>query len=308
MNSDKNKHLIVVAGPTASGKTKFAIALAKYFNTEIISADSRQCFKEMNIGTAKPTAAEQAQVKHYFVNTHSITDDVNVAEYEQYALKVLSEIFKEKDYAVVCGGTGLYINALCHGIDEMPQINKEIEQKITEQYKKNGLIWLQKETQKHDPVFFANTEQQNPARLLRALVFKLSNHQSITKYKSGTKKERPFTITKIALDLPREILYHRINLRVDNMIKEGLLQEVEALFPYRHLKSMQTVGYAEFYENENFPPTGKELESSVEKIKQHTRNYAKRQITWFKKDKEFHWLSPQNIEEAIKLIEEKNKL
>ncbi len=302
MSTENKKHLIVVAGPTASGKTNFAIAVAKHFNTEIISADSRQCFKEMIIGTAKPTPEEQAQVKHYFVDTHSITDEISVADFEQYALTVLSDILKEKDYAVVCGGTGLYINALCHGIDEMPPIDKNIEQEITEQYNKNGLQWLQEETQKHDPVFYANAEQQNPARLLRALIFKLSNKVSITQFKSGNKKERPFKITKIALDLPREVLYDRINQRVEKMMQEGLLQEIETLYPYRHLKSLQTVGYTEFYTHHNFPPNEEELTIIVEKIKQHTRNYAKRQITWFKKDKEFLWVAPDDINQTLQRL------
>lgn len=280
------KTLIVIAGPTAVGKTAVAIALAKKFGTEIISADSRQCYKEMSIGTAKPTPEELSAVKHYFIDEFSVTENISAADYEKLALGYLNEIFSKHDAAVVCGGTGLYIKALCEGLDEMPTVDPAIEQDVNSKFKEDGLDWLQEMLQLEDPIFYAQAEQQNPARLLRALIFKLSTGKSITEFKTGGRKERDFDIIKIGLELPREVLYERINKRVDIMMQQGLEAEVKTLYPQRDLKNLQTVGYSELFE---YFGGNCSLEFAVDKIKQHTRNYAKRQLTWFKKDTEVNW-------------------
>ncbi len=300
MNSPKHT-VYIIAGATAVGKTAIAIELAEKLGTSIISADSRQCYREMKIGTAKPTPQELARVHHYFINSHSITEDLNAADYEQLALGYLEEIFKEQDTAVVCGGTGLYIKALCEGIDEMPEVDRQIEQDINLQYKEQGLEWLQQTVQKEDPAFYDVGEIQNHVRLIRALAFIRSTGKSITTFRTGQKKERPFRIVKIALEMPREVLYDRINRRVDIMMEQGLLEEAKALYPQKKLKNLQTVGYSELFDYMDGKYT---LEEAVEKIKQHSRNYAKRQLTWFRKDKEYEWMDAKNdniISEIITL-------
>lgn len=280
------------------GKTAVAIELALRLGTSIISADSRQCYREMTIGTAKPTEEELAQVHHYFVNGHSVTEHLTTADFERLALGYLEDIFKTSDNAVVCGGTGLYIKSLCEGIDEMPDVGKAIEQEVNEQYQQKGMEWLQNAIQQEDPEFYQQGEVQNPVRLIRALSFVRSTGQSILNYRTGVKAARPFNIIKIALDLPREVLYERINHRVDIMMEQGLLKEAKELYPLRHLKNLQTVGYSELFDYIDGKYT---LEEAVDKIKQHTRNYAKRQLTWFRKDKEFHWLeaNKENIIDRI---------
>lgn len=277
----------VIAGPTAVGKTAVAIELALQLGTSIISADSRQCYREMTIGTAKPTEEELAQVQHYFINSHSVTEHLTTADFERLALGYLEDIFKTSTSAVVCGGTGLYIKSLCEGIDEMPDLDDAIERDINEQYQQKGIEWLQTAIQQEDPEFYKQGEIQNPVRIIRALSFVRSTGKSILTYRTGTKTVRPFNIIKIALDLPREVLYDRINRRVDIMMEQGLLDEVQKLYPQRHLKNLQTVGYSELFDYIDGKYT---LEEAIDKIKQHTRNYAKRQLTWFRKDKEFHWL------------------
>lgn len=279
MNIDE-RTLHVICGPTAVGKTAFAINLAQQLNTAIISADSRQCYKEMTIGTAKPSKEELQAVKHYFIDEFSVTEHITAADFERLALGYLEEIFAKSNDAVVCGGTGLYIKALCEGLDEMPAVNEDIDREINEAYKQKGIDWLKDEVQKYDPDFFAEAEQENPARLLRALVFKLSTGESIIHYRSGKKKQRDFKIKKTILELPREELYERINKRVDVMMEMGLLKEVESLYPYKHLKNLQTVGYSELFD---YLDGNYSLEEAIDKIKQHTRNYAKRQMTWFRK-------------------------
>lgn len=283
--------MYIIAGPTAVGKTAIAIQLAQRLGTSIISADSRQCYREMTIGTAKPSEEELAAVLHYFINSHSVTEHLSTADFERLALGYLDDIFKATNSAVICGGTGLYIKSLCEGIDEMPEVDKDIEQQVSEQYKEQGIEWLQQTLQQEDLEFYNTGEIQNPVRLLRALIFKRSTGSSITQYRTGVKKERPFNIVKVALELPREVLYDRINQRVDIMMADGLLKEAEALYDIRHIKNLQTVGYSELFEYMDGNCT---LPEAVDKIKQHSRNYAKRQLTWFKKDKEFVWMNPND--------------
>jgi tRNA dimethylallyltransferase len=285
--------LIVIAGPTASGKTAVAIELAKRFRTSIISADSRQCYQGMAIGTAQPTAEEQAAVKHYFVNQFPVTQVQTAASFERLALGWLEEIFASGNIAIVCGGTGLYIHALCEGLDAMPEVDEAIAAGIETDYRAKGLEWLQETLRREDPEFAgASAEWQNPSRLKRALAFKRATGQSILEYRSGQKKERPFRIVKYALDLPRDILYARINERTLRMMKAGLPEEVRTMMPYRGLPPLQTVGYAELFDYLDGKCT---LEQAADKIAQHTRNYAKRQITWFRKDPEMQWVSPETL-------------
>ena len=282
------KTCIVIAGPTASGKTAVAIDIARHFNTSIISADSRQCFREMNIGVAKPSPAELQQVHHYFINSHSIHDEVNAAVFEQYALEAAAEVFQQHDHVVLAGGTGLYIKAFCEGLDDMPPVSPAIRQQIIEQYKKYGLAWLQQQVRLHDPQYFATGEIQNPQRLIRALEVMQATGRSIRSYQQGKKTTRNFRIVKLGLDLPKPELRERINARVDAMITQGLVQEAEALLPYRHLNALQTVGYTELFDYLD----GKwSLPEAIDRIKINTRQYAKRQLTWFRKDPDIKWVA-----------------
>ncbi len=276
----------MIQGPTAVGKTAIAVAVARQLGTAIISADSRQCYKEMSVGTAKPTLHEQGGVQHYFIDAFPVDTPLSVADYEQLALGYLEEIFTNNNAAVVCGGTGLYIKALCEGIDTMPAINEVINKQVNDTYATNGILWLQQCVRQEDPEFYAQAEIHNPARLIRALVFKRSTGESITRYRTAAVKERPFNIIKVGLDLPREALYERINQRVDIMMEQGLEQEARSLYPMRHLKNLQTVGYAELFAYFDGQCTHGH---AIDKIKQNSRNYAKRQLTWFKKDKTVQW-------------------
>ena len=297
MNNTTQPTIIIISGPTAVGKTAFAISLAKHFQTEIISADSRQCYKEMRIGVARPSEAELTEVKHHFIASHSVTDDLNAGSFEKYALTVADEIFQKNKIAVMVGGTGLYIKAFCDGIDPMPVVPDEIRKKVTAGYAQKGLIWLQKELQQKDTGFWDVAEQQNPQRLMRALEVLYATGQSIIVYRTAKKTERPFRIIKIGLQLPKEELHQRIHLRIDRMMEEGLLAEVKALIPYKSCNALQTVGYREIFDHLDDKIS---LEEAVDHIKINTRHYAKRQITWFAKDPEIQWISPST--DALPLI------
>lgn len=290
--------VILIVGPTAVGKTAVAVQLAKQFHTEIISADSRQCYREMNIGVARPSAAELAAVPHHFIASHSISDDVNAGVFEQYALAKANELFQQHPVIVMTGGTGLYINAFVEGIDVMPPIPQTIRENIIRTYQEKGLAWLQETIQQKDPAFWEIAEQQNPQRLMRALEFVEATGQSITTYRSGKKEERPFKVITIGLEMPRELLNERINSRVDAMMEAGQLEEAKRLFSSRHLNALQTVGYQELFDHFEGKTS---LSKAVELIKQHTRQYAKRQMTWFKKNSSIHWVNAaeENIQEQI---------
>ena len=283
-------------GPTAVGKTSAAIEMAKYFKTEIISADSRQCFKELNIGVARPSEEELQIIKHYFIASHSIRDDVNAGSFEQYSLQKVNEIFQEHNVAVMVGGTGLYIKAFCEGMDEMPSVTAETRKSIISDYEKHGLKWLQAEIQKKDPAFYNTGEIQNPQRLMRALEVVEATGQSILTFRKGKKQERDFNIVKIGLEISKEDLHRNINARVDVMLAAGLLQEVERLLPFKDLNALQTVGYTEMFDHLE----GKiSLEDAAELIRKNTRQYAKRQMTWFKKDKDIHWMDARKVDPSI---------
>lgn len=283
------KTVIIIAGPTAVGKTAVAIDVAKGLNTEIISADSRQCYKELNIGVACPSEAELAQVPHHFIASYSITEKVTAAVFEQYALEKAHGLLKKFDTVVMTGGTGLYLKAFCDGFDVIPDVPEALHQQIITQYKQNGLAWLQQQVQDLDPLFFAHGENQNPQRLMRALeVYKATGH-SIESFKKGSKATRDFNIIKIALQLPKETLHRNINTRVDAMITMGLVDEVKGLGPYKQANALQTVGYKEIFD---FLDGNSSLETAVEQIKKHTRQYAKRQLTWFRKCADYTWFPP----------------
>ena len=305
LNKESNKPLLVViAGPTASGKTNVAIKLAQHFNTEILSCDSRQCYRETNIGVAKPSPDELLLVPHHFINSHSIYDAVDVAEYERFGLQVLKKLFSTHKMAIVAGGTGLYLKALCEGIDQMPAIPDEIRNDIRTLYEKKGISGLQEKLKIIDPAYFSNGEILNPQRVMRALEISLHTGKSILTLQTKQAQDRPFRSLYVGMDLPREILYQRINQRVDEMMGAGLADEVRTLLTYRKLNALQTVGYTEIFD---FYDGNYTLPQAVEKIKQHTRNYAKRQMTWFKKINGMHWISPHEISKIIILINADNR-
>lgn len=290
-----NNTVYIIIGPTAVGKTSFAIALAQHFKTEIISADARQCYAELNIGVARPSLEELSKVPHHFIASHSVNEAVNAQVFENYALAKTEEIFKTHQSVVMVGGTGLYIKAFCEGLDMIPDIDPAIRAHIIEQYEKLGLRWLQKEVSVKDPLYWAKGERQNPQRLMRALEVMLGTGASIVSFQIKNKITRPFNIVKVGLELPREQLYERINQRVISMVENGLEKEVRDLVPQYHLNAMQTVGYSEwgpYFEG------GLSKEKVIENIQQNTRHYAKRQMTWFKKDLDITWYSPNEITAA----------
>lgn len=297
--SPHNPTVVVIAGPTASGKTALAIWLAEKLGTQILSADSRQCYQELNIGVARPSPEELLQVHHYFIASHSIQETVNAGSYATYGLKVLDELFERFGIVLVVGGTGLYLKALIEGVDDMPPIPMSIRQGVTEQYNKNGLPWLQQEIRLQDPAFWAQAEQANPQRLMRGLEFKLATGTSILEFRKNEPQQRNFKVIKIGLELPRAILYERINLRVDQMLVAGLEKEVQGLLPFRDLNALQTVGYKELFDYFDLK-TGRA--KAIESIKQNTRHYAKRQMTWFKKDENFQWFDPSDKENILSCI------
>lgn len=290
------KTLIVIAGPTASGKTAFAIELAKRFDTVILSADSRQFYKEMSIGTAAPTEEELRQAKHYFVHHISIDDKYDVADYEHDALQLLDELFKTHDKVVLSGGSGLFIDAVCNGMDHIPDTTPEIREKVEKLYRESGLQALQSEVQRLDPDYFAIVDQQNPRRLQRALEVCYQTGQPFSTFRSGNTAKREFNIKKYALLWDRQELIARIDRRVDLMMKQGLLEEAKNLYPKRHLNALNTVGYKELFA---FFDGQCSLEEAVEQIKIHTRQYAKRQMTWLRRDSEYQWITVDEFDKIL---------
>lgn len=296
MNFSRQKTVIIIAGATAVGKTSVAIQLAKHFQTEIISADSRQCFKELNIGVARPSEKELSEVPHHFIASHSIHEKLDAVVFENYALKKLDELFQQRDVVIMVGGTGLYIKAFCEGMDAMPEVPEEIREKIIKNYEANGIDWLQQQVKEKDPVYYAIGEIKNPQRMMRALEIKEATGRSILELRSGDKAKRDFNIIKIGLELPKEELRRNIHARVDKMIEAGLVEEVKSVEAFKDLNALQTVGYTEIFE---YLDGNSSLEKAIERIKANTRQYAKRQMTWFKKDKEIRWFHPAAIKEMV---------
>lgn len=287
-----DKTLIVIAGPTASGKTAAAIKVAKALHTVIVNADSRQFYKEMSIGTAAPTPKELQEVKHYFVQHISILNDYDVAAYEQDVMKLLKILFMEHGQVVLTGGSGLFIDAVCKGIDAMPDIDEAVRQKVNQLFHDGGLEALQQEVQRLDPDYWAMVDQKNPRRLQRALEVCYQTSQAFSSFRTSTNAIRDFKIAKYALLWDRQALYNRINQRVEMMLSQGLVEEARKLYPYRRRNALNTVGYKELFDYFD----GKcNLNEAVEQIKLNTRHYAKRQMTWLRKDTEYQWIEPSSI-------------
>jgi tRNA dimethylallyltransferase len=295
------KTCIVIGGPTAVGKTSLAIRLAAHYRTQILSADSRQCFRELNIGVAKPSPAELDQVRHYFISSHSVTETVTAADFEQYGLQALAEIFQQSDVAVVVGGTGLYLKALLEGLDQIPQVPQEIREEVIKAYELYGIAWLQERLKQEDPLFYQTGEMQNPQRMMRALEVVRYTGQSIRSFQKKQRTGRAFQTVPIRLSLEKEKLFARIDQRVDQMVKAGLLDEVKSLVDFRQLNALQTVGYQEIFDHLD----GKlsVMEEAAERIKSNTRKYAKRQETWFQKYLSNSSYAPEEEEKIIAMID-----
>ncbi len=297
------KHLIVIGGPTASGKTALAIAIAQQFNAPILSADSRQFYREMTIGTAKATEEELAQAKHYFVNTRSVTEPYTVSDYEKEALQRLEEIYAQQDVAVIAGGSGMFIKAVCEGLDEFPEVCEEARGVVETLYEKEGLSGLQEALEKADIDYYKTVDLQNSRRLIRALSVCESSGKPYSSFLKKEPKQRSFIPHYICLNMNREKLYDRINRRVDIMLENGLLAEARGLQEYKELSALQTVGYAELFDHFE----GKQdLETAIELIKRNSRRYAKRQLTWFRRDKHWKWFDEATPEEVIQFLKTEN--
>ena len=287
------KSLIVVAGPTAVGKTTLAVSLAKYYKTEIISADSRQFYREMDIGTAKPSLEELNAVKHHFINSHSITDAFNVGDYEREAIKLLTRLFKKHDMVIAVGGSGLFINALINGFDDIPQSSAKNREKLNRLFSEKGISFLKEKLKDIDPEFYKEVDLNNPQRLIRALEVYETTGKPFSNFRKKVQKTRPFKIVQIGLNIDRDHLYKNINNRVDLMINNGLIHEVEKLTPFRHLNPLNTVGYSELFD---FFDGNSTMDEAILKIKQNTRRFAKRQLTWFNKSENIKWFQPEELE------------
>lgn len=293
------KTLIVIVGPTAIGKTSLAIQLANHYHTEIISADSRQFFKEMNIGTAKPSGEELAAAKHHFINSHSVNTLFSTGDFEREALKLIEELFQLHDVLIMVGGSGLYIDAVCKGLDNLPEIDLNIREKLNQQFASEGIASIRSQLQVADPEYFAQVDPSNPQRMIRGLEVFLSTGQKLSSFLTHNKKERPFNILKIGLNADRAFVYERINHRVDMMMAAGLLDEVKDLLPYRKYNALNTVGYSELFD---YLDGKTDLPSAVAMIKQNTRRFAKRQLTWFRRDDNTTWFEPNETEKIEKYL------
>ena len=294
------KALIVITGPTAVGKTDLCLGIAKHFDIPIINADSRQIYKELKIGTACPTEDQLKAAKHYFVGTLSLEDYYSASLYEQQVLTLLEELFKERDYALLCGGSMMYIDAVCDGIDDIPTVDDETRDLLKKRLAEEGLPTLCEELRQLDPEYYEIVDRQNPRRVVHALEICKMTGKTYTSFRKQEKRVRPFQIIKIGLNRPREELYRRINQRVDQMMENGLLHEAFEMYPKRSLNALNTVGYKELfaYFEKNWP-----LDEAVERIKGNTRRYARKQLTWLKKDENIRWFHPEQKKKIIKYIE-----
>ena len=300
--SSKQPTLIVIVGPTGSGKTSLSISLARHYSAPIISTDSRQFYRGLPIGTAQPTTEELSLAEHHFIADREVDDDFNSGRYEHEALARLDELFKHHDIVVAVGGSGLYVQALCEGMDTLPEANEELRQSLKERLEREGLEPLFEELQRLDPNYAEVVDRHNPARVMRALEVCITSGKPYSEQRKGERQTRPFNIIKIGTDLPRDVLYERINLRVEMMLKDGLVAEAQAMLPKRHLNALQTVGYREMFD---YFDGNSSLDEAVELIKRNSRRYAKRQLTWFRRDREIAWFSPHDIEGVISHIDTK---
>ncbi|MBL7840183.1 MAG: tRNA (adenosine(37)-N6)-dimethylallyltransferase MiaA [Cyclobacteriaceae bacterium] len=294
------KKLIVIVGPTAAGKTALAIRVAKLLNAEIISADSRQIYKELTIGTAKPDEDELRQVPHHFINSHSISEDYDAATFGEEALLKIYSLFETHNYVVVCGGSGLYIKALLEGFDDIPEVPDEIRDQLIEEFENKGMLWLQNRMRELDPEHFKRIDQKNPMRLMRALEVKLATGKSISEFQKQVVKELPFQVVKIGVDVERAKLYERIDARMDDMISKGLFHEAKNLYAYREKNALQTVGYQEIF---GFMDGQYDQAEAIRLLKRNSRRYAKRQLTWFKRDEQIKWFKPDETNSILEYIQ-----
>ena len=285
------KRLLVVVGPTGSGKTDLSIRLALHYGAPILSTDSRQVYRGMPIGTAQPSADQLQAVEHHFIASHDPTDNLNCGEYEVQALARLEELFADHDWVVAVGGSGLYVRALCEGMDDLPQADEPLRRELERRLAEEGLGALAEELRELDPEYCRTADLNNPARVMRALEVCLQTHMPYSRQRTGERRPRPFEIVKIGIDLPRNVLYDRINRRVDRMLADGLEAEARALYPYRELNALKTVGYREFFD---YFDGRIGYDEAVELIKRNSRRYAKRQLTWFRRDSEIRWFAPDD--------------
>jgi len=296
MQHSKNKTLLVLLGPTGVGKTEISLRLAECFSSPIISSDSRQFYRELKIGTAAPTPSELARATHYLIGSHSIFDNYNAGEYEADVMQLLDKLFEQNDIVMLVGGSMMYIDAVCNGIDDIPSIDEATRKYWINIYNEKGLEYIQNELKKLDPTHYNEVDIQNYKRVLHALEICKMTGKPYSEFRTGTKKIRPYNILKIGLNRPRPELYERINKRVEIMLQDGLIDEVRPLYEHRHLNSLNTVGYKELFE---YFAGNWTLEFAVNMIQQNSRRYAKRQLTWFNRDKEIHWFHPDDEEQII---------
>lgn len=294
-------YLILVVGPTAVGKTDLCLNLAKKFKTEIVSCDSRQFYREMNLGTAKPSSKELEDVPHHFINSLSIDEEYDVRRFEREALTLLDELFEKHQVVIMTGGSGLFADAIVNGLDEMPKVAPEIRKQIIEEYAEKGLAFLQEEVARNDPEYFEKVDQKNPQRLMRALEILRGTGKKFSSFRVKSLKKRSFEVIKIGLERDRKELYERIDLRMDQMISAGLFDEADALFGKRHLNALQTVGYSEIF---GFLEGKYDKEEAIRLLKRNSRRYAKRQMTWFKKDELIRWFSPEEETEILTYLQD----
>ena len=293
------KRLLVIVGPTAVGKTAVSIFLARKLGTEIVSADSRQLYREMRIGTARPSEEELAAAPHHFIANRSIHEEYNAARFGEEALQVIHSLFESYDTVIMCGGSGLYVKAVCEGFDEIPDVPEEVREELNEGFKNHGLEWLQEKMQRLDPDHYKDIDQQNPIRLIRALEVRISTGMSIRSFQTKQKRAHAFTIVKIGLELERDELYRRIDARMDRMIEEGLFEEAQSLYPFRDHNALQTVGYREVFD---YMEGKYDKEETIRLLKRNTRRYAKRQLTWFKKDESINWFNAFDLEKVENFV------
>lgn len=283
------KRLLVIVGPTGSGKTDLSIRLARHYGAPILSTDSRQFYRGMPIGTAQPTPDQLQAAEHHFIASHDLNEDLNCGSYEMQALSCLEKLFAEHDWVIAVGGSGLYVRALCEGMDDLPQADPELREALSRRLETEGVDALAAELRTLDPAYYARVDRKNPARVMRALEVCLQTGRPYSEQRTGVRRPRPFGIVKVGVDLPREELYARIDRRVDRMVADGLEAEARALYPYRTLNALQTVGYREFFD---YFDGRTSYEEAVSLIKRNSRRYAKRQLTWFRRDPEIRWFGP----------------
>jgi tRNA dimethylallyltransferase len=293
------RFLVLIVGPTAVGKTDFCLKLANFFNSEIISCDSRQFYREMNLGTAKPSESELSLVRHHFINSLSVEDVYDVKKFENEAIDLLENLFQKHQILILTGGSGLFADAVIDGLDEMPQIDERIRKELIDEYNQKGLTFLQDQVALLDPVYFGQVDRQNPQRLMRAIEVFRGTGKPFSSFRVKAKVKRDFEVIKIGLERPRNELYARIDLRMDQMITNGLFEEASALFPKRHLNALQTVGYSEIF---GYLEGSYDREEAIRLLKRNSRRYAKRQLTWFKRDQSIHWFEPSQEEEILQYI------